>query len=376
MRKAEQSISSKVSARSATMSSAMTALKRGGQVAAAVSIAAVVAARVYRSRNRMDLRGRSVLITGGSRGLGFALAGEFLDRGARVALCARDEAELAGAKRQLENRDGTLAQAFGEVHTVVCDLRNAESVAQMMEEVRLRFGAIDVLVNNAGVIQVGPWQTMTEHDYQEAMELYFWAPLRCMQAAAPHMIRRGEGRIVNISSIGGLVAIPHLLPYTAAKFALTGLSEGWRAELHRHGIRVTTVCPGLMRTGSQHEALFKGQSQREFAWFAAGGANPLLAISAQRAARRIVEACREGRAQIVLSLPAQMLAFAHGVAPGLVSEVMALANRALPEAGGSGKQALPGRETSPALGGILHKAVERQGRKYNQHGREVLRTGT
>lgn len=99
------------------------------------------------------------------------------------------------------------------------------------------------------------------------------------------MRRQRGGRIVNVSSVGGKIGVPHLLPYTASKFALTGLSEGLRVELKRERILVTTVCPGLMRTGSPRNALFRGKHKREYAWFAIADSLPLLSISAESAAR-------------------------------------------------------------------------------------------
>src|SRR5204863_2590958 len=120
----------------------------------------------------------------------------------------------------------------------------------------------------------------------------------------PDMRARREGRIVNISSIGGKVSVPHLLPYSASKFALVGLSEGLRAELAKDGIVVTTVCPGLMRTGSPRNAQFKGQHRAEYAWFTLSDSMPFFSQSAERAARQILSACRHGEAEVVLSLPA------------------------------------------------------------------------
>ena len=134
-----------------------------------------------------------------------------------------------------------------------------------VERVVSRHGAIDVLVNNAGIITVGPLEHASIEDFEESMAVHFWGPLHTMRAAIPHMRRQGGGRIVNISSIGGKVGVPHLAPYCASKFALVGLSEGFRAELLRYGLYVTTVCPGLMRTGSARHAVVKGQHLLEFA---------------------------------------------------------------------------------------------------------------
>src|SRR4029453_14148176 len=138
------------------------------------------------------------------------------------------------------------------------------------------------------------------------------------------------GRIVNISSIGGKIGVPHLAPYCASKFALTGLSESLRAELARDGIYVTTVCPGLMRTGSPFNCWFKGQHRDEFTWFAIAGSAPAITVAGERAAAQIVEACRHGDAELVISWPAKLAVVANAGAPNAVALAMGFANRVLP----------------------------------------------
>ena len=128
---------------------------------------------------------------------------------------------------------------------------------------------------------------MTYADYQHAMNVHFWGALHCTEAVLPYMRQRRCGRIVNIASIGGLIAVPHLAPYAASKFALVGYSDAVRAEVAKDGIRVTTVCPGLMRTGSAVNALIKGRHEAEFAWFGALSSLPLVSIDAGRAAQKI-----------------------------------------------------------------------------------------
>jgi short-subunit dehydrogenase len=144
------------------------------------------------------------------------------------------------------------------------------------------------------------------------------------------MRRAGGGRIVNISSIGGKVAVPHLAPYSASKFALVGLSDAFRAELARDGIRVTTVTPGMMRTGSQVNAKFKGDHGAEFTWFSLSTALPLAAVEADRAAGKIVAACRAGRASLIIGLPARIAIIGNALFPSLTGEIMKLVNRVLP----------------------------------------------
>ena len=277
------------------------------------------------TRPRYELRDKVVLLTGGSRGLGLELARVFARRGARLALVARDEEELARARDEL--RAGA-----AEVESFVCDVRFQDQVQRTVREVVDRFGRVDVLVNNAGIIQVGPEETMRVSDYQEAMDTHFFGPLYLVQAVLPGMRQRREGRIVNISSVGGKVPTPHLLPYVASKFALVGWSEGLHAELRQDGIIVTTVCPGLMRTGNPGHVVVKGDHRAEYAWFKVLDSLPYFSMSAGTAARAIVRGCELGKPELILTGRARTGARLQGLAPGLLSELLAVGARLLPRA--------------------------------------------
>jgi NAD(P)-dependent dehydrogenase (short-subunit alcohol dehydrogenase family) len=306
---------------------------------AAAGAGALVAARAaMRKWSEYDLRGKSVLITGGSRGLGLVLAREFAREGARVAICARDVEELNRARADLAERGAN-------VLAVPCDVRERAQVNELVDVARDHFGQIDVLVNNAGVIQVGPVEVMTVEDYEEAMLTHFWGPLYATLAVLPEMRARRNGRIVNISSIGGKISVPHLVPYSASKFALVGLSEGLRAELKKDGVLVTTVCPGLMRTGSPRNALFKGRHREEYAWFSISDALPVSAMKAERAARQIIASCKRGDAEVVLSIQAELAVKFHALFPGLTSDLLGLINCLLPSAGGIGKRSAKGKDS-------------------------------
>ena len=288
-----------------------------------------------------DLKHKTVLITGGSRGLGLVMAREFAREGARLALCARDDEELERARRDL-------ARSGVDVMVFRCDVRNNQEVMDMVAAVNNRFGNIDVLVNNAGVIQVGPIEVMTHEDFDLAMQAHFWGPLNTILAVLPSMRQRRQGRIVNITSIGGKVSVPHLVPYSASKFALVGLSKGLRAELMKDGIVVTTICPGLMRTGSPRNADFKGQHRFEYAWFSISDALPLLTVSAENAARQIVRACKRGEAELVISVPAKIAVLFDELFPGAMSQALATVNQFLPTAGGVGTERVKGRNSTSA----------------------------
>ncbi len=283
-----------------------------------------LAAKAFRRSRALELRDRVALITGGSRGLGLLIARELGAQGARVVLAARDYHELARAQADLERRGI-------DVRIVATDLSTPAEAERAVHECIDAFGQIDMLINNAGVITVGPFDHLTSDDFVEAMSVHFWAPLYTLQAALPFMRMNGGGRIVNISSIGGKIGVPHLAAYCASKFALTGFSQSVRPELAGEGIFVTTVSPGLMRTGSIFNAWFKGQHRQEFTWFAIAGSMPIMTISGERAAVRIVDAAKHGDAELVISWPARLAAAAAGVAPRLTAGATGIANRLLPQ---------------------------------------------
>jgi NAD(P)-dependent dehydrogenase (short-subunit alcohol dehydrogenase family) len=285
--------------------------------------------------------GRVVVITGGSRGLGLILARQLRKKGARLALLARNGEELARAQTALGGLQET-------VLALVCDVSDRAQVHDAIGTTLKHFGRIDVLINNAGVIQVGPLEHMTIGDYQQAMNVHFWGALHCIEAVLPHMRQRRTGRIINIASIGGLIAVPHLAPYSASKFALVGYSDAVRAEVAKDGIRVTTVCPGLMRTGSAINALMKGRHEAEFAWFAALSSLPLISIDARRAAGKILEAGRRGVPHLTITPQARFASILGRLLPNTFARLVALSNRVLPgPTYPLGSEAWPGSESRP-----------------------------
>lgn len=299
-------------------------MKRHWPLLAAGGAAFVVSTQLKRFRRGDSFKDKVVVITGGSRGLGLVLARKLAEEGAKLALLARDELELLRAQKQLRSLDA-------DVETFVCDVTEDSDVKRAVARVVETFGRMDVLINNAGVIQVGPLSTLTDDDFREAMEINFWGPLHMTMEALPHL-RKQHGRVVNISSIGGKLPVPHLLPYSASKFALTGLSEGMRAELLDEGVTVTTVCPGLMRTGSPMNATFKGRAaNKEYEWFSVSDSLPFVTMSAETAASRIIEACRRGESEVVLSWSAKLATWFHALFPGVTSSMLTLLNELLPQ---------------------------------------------
>jgi len=292
-------------------------------IAGAGALSAAAAVGLLTRKESYSFRDRAVFITGGSRGLGLLMARGFAEEGARLTLVSRDSEDLQAAESELMDTGA-------RVLTLNCDVRDRSQVQETIDASVKMQGSIDVLINNAGVIQVGPFEEMQLEDFQAAMATHAWGPLYTMLAALPHMRRQGGGRIVNISSIGGKIAVPHLMPYSMSKFALAGLSDGMRGELRKYGIFVTSVYPGLMRTGSHVFAHTKGKQSDELAWFSFMATNPLFAINASRAAGQIIEACRKGQPELVITTQANLAVIAQGLAPGLVARFSALVDQFLP----------------------------------------------
>lgn len=286
-----------------------------GMAAAGLSVA--------RTRRTADLRGATTLIVGASRGLGLALAEEFGRQGARLAICARDAGELEQAR-------SSLAAHGYETLALPGDATDRAEAQRIVAATLAHYERIDVLVNVAAIIAVGPALGLTLDDLERVMRENFWSAANMTYATLPGMVERQAGRIVNIASLGGKLAVPHLLSYSSAKFALVGFSEGLRAELRREGITVTTVCPGLMRTGSYLNAQFKGAPDTEVTLFSLLDDTPLLSISAERAARRIVAATQRGAAEVSLSAPAIAAVAFHGLFPGLTADLLGIVDGFLP----------------------------------------------
>lgn len=311
-----------------------------------------------------DIAGEVAIVTGASRGLGLELARELARHSCRVLICARDEHELDRAATDLRSRGA-------EVTSVVCDITDDAAPRLLIDTAITRHGRLDIVVNNAGIIQVGPVDNTQYRDYETAMRVMALAPARMVLAALPVMREQGHGRIVNITSVGGKISVPHLLPYCMAKFAAVALSEGLRAELGPGPVTVTTVVPGLMRTGSHMRALFTGQQSKEFTWFSLGASLPIVSMDAGRAAQRIVSAMRSGKSEVILTPLAHAASRGADLFPGLTGRMMHVMSSLLP-----GPENRPGHQTAgedlrPALHRKLFRGLTALGRSASRRLNEL-----
>ena len=324
----------------ATLAAAATATAAGIAVASVASAvvatgAAILVVRAVRNRKQAAADPNAprpvVLVTGGSRGLGLAIASRFAHNPVRLVLASRNLAELQQAQETVLAQYAHLRPE--DFHLVAADLSKPEEAQRLIDEAIDRYGRIDVLVNNAGIIDVGPIESQTLEIFERTMQINFFAALYTTWAALPHLRKQipldGTRRasIVNIASIGGKIAVPHMLPYSAAKFALVGFSEGLHAELRHKGIRVTTVCPGLMRTGGEDHVNIVGDVEFERRWFTFAAKTPGLAVSTKYAANRIFHAVACGRAEITISPQAWLAARFAGAFPETLQYANALTNQ-------------------------------------------------
>jgi len=324
----------------------------------ALALASFVIAR--RMIPRDSFAGKVVVITGGSRGLGLALARRLAQENAKLAILARDVQELARAKNDLDQYGST-------VTTWICDVKNESAVRSTIEQVATRLGGIDALINNAGEIVVGPLDAMDREDFKNALDIHFWAPFNVTFASLAYLSKSPFARIVNIASFGGKVAVPHLAPYCVSKFALVGLSDALRAEFAAKNISITTVTPGLMRTGSHKNAFFKGQHRKEFAWFSLGAGNPLVSMDADRAAGQILEAARRKQPELTITVAARLAELAQTLLPNVMADLMKLTARLLPQMPIQfGNKTYTGWESeSPVSPSLLTRIADRSTGLYN-----------
>lgn len=187
------------------------------------------------------IEGKVAVVTGGSKGIGYAIAERLLDEGANVFVCARDKGELAAAIERLGKH--------GSVNGEVCDVRSEEQVCMMIDECARVFGGVDILVNNAGIGIIGKTvEEISGDEFRQTIETNLLGVFYACHYAVPQMKQRGGGYIINISSLAGQNAHPRMAAYNASKFGLNGFSEALMQEVRQDDIKVTYICPGSVNT--------------------------------------------------------------------------------------------------------------------------------
>ncbi len=254
----------------------------------------------------VSLRGKVVVITGASTGIGQATAEAFAREGATVVLAARSEGRL-------DRIAGEIEQAGGRAIPVAVDVTDRSAVFEKIKEVAEAQGRIDVLVNNAGIGLLSPVEDMDPEDLKRVFEVNLFGLIWCTQAVLPHMTRQKHGRIVNVSSVVGKSPLPHLSAYAASKFAVQAFSDTLRMEVGQHGISVSVVCPPRVDTAFHYTPLMRlKKGQRMSA----------PAISAESVAATVVRATRKGSREVVISFYGKAFVLFRRLSPRLMEWVV------------------------------------------------------
>ncbi len=189
----------------------------------------------------MDIAGKVAVVTGGTKGIGYAIAEALLKSGAKVFICGRSKSDLGKALEWLSKR--------GHVEGEICDVRSEGQVRAMLEECVRRLGGVDILVNNAGMGVFGKTvEETTGDEFRQTLETNLFGVFYACHYAVPMMRERGGGYIINISSLAGQNAHPRMAAYNASKFGLNGFSEALMQEVRHDNIKVSYICPGSVNT--------------------------------------------------------------------------------------------------------------------------------
>jgi len=248
----------------------------------------------------MSFAGRLAVVTGAGSGLGRALACELAARGAQLALSDVDEAGLAETARQAERSGVT-------VHADRLDVTDRPGVLAYADAVAAQFGTVHLVINNAGIAFTGDVIELAFADIDRVMDVNFWGVVNGTKAFLPYLIDSGDGHLVNISSLFGLMGTPSQGAYNAAKFAVRGFTEALRQEMliARHPVRVTCVHPGGVRTAiARNAGAVPGRDATALGEFFDAR---LARMSAERAAKTILRGVERGRPRVLVGLDARLL---------------------------------------------------------------------
>ncbi|UCD86013.1 MAG: SDR family NAD(P)-dependent oxidoreductase [Deltaproteobacteria bacterium] len=257
-----------------------------------------------------DFKDKWVLITGAASGIGRALALEFTAAGSKIIIADIDEVGMQRTADELKAKGG---QAI----CIRADMTRPDEVETLARRALEDAGQVDILINNAGIASVCEAKDLSREEWDRILATNLFGPIRLTHHLLSHMISRGSGHIVNVASMAGLIGIPGMVPYTVSKFGMVGFSESLRTELDCYGIRVTAVCPGVVKTPIIQTSAIKG--------FSEDLRNPPspITMSVERAARIIFRGIRRNQARVIpATIPGKLLYLIKRIAPGLAESLI------------------------------------------------------
>ncbi len=262
-----------------------------------------------------DIRGKVAVITGAASGIGRATAVALAREGARVAIADVDRAGLA--------ETATLVAAIGgQASTYLLDVSSRDAVYAFAQEIEAQFGGADIVINNAGIAQVATVEDLPYEDFELVMNIDFWGMVYGSKAFLPQLRKKGEGHIVNVSSIFGLFSVPTQAAYNSAKFAIRGFTEALRHEMRGSGIVVSCVHPGGVKTNVMRNARFLQGVQTSEREQAVSGFDKLARTTPDRAAQVIIKGIRKNNPRILIGMDARIVDWLVRLLPASYGKLM------------------------------------------------------
>ncbi len=256
----------------------------------------------------MDLNGKVVVVTGGSMGIGEAIAKEFVDAGASAVLSSRDVKRSEEARSRIGRVERTLA--------VACDVRKRADLEALLKAALDRFGRVDVWVNNAGYGLLDAVASMDVAECRRLFDTNLFGAIEGMQVATPVLKAQGSGTIINISSVAGHIPVPYMAAYSATKFAMNAIGKAARVELRGTGVNVLTVCPGYIGTNFGDNTV-QGHDRKRMNTAASAGA------TAEEVARAVLHGYLKKKREVFVPGKYGLAVWLYRFFPGLVESQMA-----------------------------------------------------
>lgn len=262
-----------------------------------------------------EIKGKLAIITGAASGIGRATAIELAKRGARLAISDLDRGGLAETAKRIE-------ALGGEVTTYLLDVADRDAVYAFAQEIETSHGGADIVINNAGVAQIARVEDLTYDDFEWVMKIDFWGMVYGSKAFLPQLQAKGEGHIVNVSSLFGLIAVPSQAAYNSAKFAIRGFTEALRHEMKGTGIQVSCVHPGGIKTNIVRNARFLQSTQATVREEAVSGFDRLARTTPERAGEVIVRGIEKNNPRILIGADAKAIDWLQRLMPASYGKLL------------------------------------------------------
>jgi len=281
-----------------------------------------------RKKRQFTYQGKVVLVTGGARGLGYIMARQLVEEGAKVIICARDADQLDKAYVLLRNH--------GEVtYPYVCDITEKENIVQLAYFIKKRFGRLDVLINNTGTITINPIEQLPLNNYKKFIESHLWGPMQLVRVLIPLLSKSREAKIVNIFSVGGKISLAKSQPYDVNEIVHAVFYDNISRVITGKNIKLTAIYPEFKDQDLPVNLKLKGHSEQELAWSKFNESRPLISLYAENVGKQILKTAQIGKKTLTLPFPRELARIVNNINTELNLTLCQLVDHLVPHDSGS-----------------------------------------